>query len=136
MLAHRKKKSGAQKVLQDYGSVIAGVGLFLALCACVALRGNATHWKTEAADAQQRYLDMEKRFGDMQITHSHLRVRTTLPAHTCDRHTRWRARASPPLGIPYSGVPATGVSAGRAPLCKDPDARDRVGHAQWGHTGS
>ena len=71
----RKKKSGIQKVWREYGSVIAVAALFVALCACVALRGNSIHWKTEAHAAQDRFLSMEKRFGDMQITHAHLKVR-------------------------------------------------------------
>lgn len=55
MPVHRKKKRGAHKVMQEYGGILTGVALFLALCACVALRGNATYWKKEAADAESRY---------------------------------------------------------------------------------
>lgn len=49
----RKKQKGAQKVLQEYASVIAVAVLFVAVCAMVALRGNTIYWKNEAAAAQK-----------------------------------------------------------------------------------
>lgn len=49
----RKKQKGAQKVLQEYASVIAVAVLFLATCTMVALRGNTIYWKNEAVAAQK-----------------------------------------------------------------------------------
>ena len=74
-VACRKRKSGLPKVLQDHGTVLAVAALLLALCGCVALRGNASHWKKEALEMEKHFHHMEKRFSDLQITASHMRVR-------------------------------------------------------------
>ena len=60
-----------QKVLREYGGVISVAAAFVFVCTVVALRGNASYWKKEAAAT-------EKNLANLQHSHSNLKARSGL----------------------------------------------------------